>query len=320
MLNNVIQFITRHTLIQSGSRIVVGLSGGPDSVCLLHILSQLKEQYALTLIAAHIDHEWRASSYEDALFCESFASSLSIPFTQLKASQSTIKQNQGSKEDLGRRIRRAFFEEEAKRFNADHIALAHHANDQQETFLLRMIRGASIAGLSSIRPAHGLYIRPLLSSTKQEILSYLEEHNLPYRTDHTNEQDTYLRNALRIHVLPALQQCDTRFEKNFSTTLSHIQETELFLERLTQAAFERISSVNETGMSISISCFFKEDPFLHHRLILKWLCAEKVPFNPSTSLFNEIVRFFKAQGTRHQVTSAWSLVKTKGYVSLRKTL
>ena len=220
---------------------------------------------------------------------------------------------------LGRRIRRSFFEEVARFFGAQSIALAHHAQDQQETFFLRMIRGASISGLASMRPRHGLYVRPLLKVTKSAILEYLSNHELSYCIDATNEQDTFLRNAIRLKVLPALKNCDSRFETNFNTTLTHIQETELFLERLAQAAFERITYRTDEGLFIDKTRFFAEDPFLYHRLILLWLCAEKAPFSPSSSLFNEIVRFLHNSGTSHHLTPHWSLIKQDHYVSLKKT-
>nr|MBA2307292.1 hypothetical protein [Candidatus Dependentiae bacterium] len=194
----------------------------------------------------------------------------------------------------------------------------HHAQDQQETFFLRMIRGASIAGLASIRPHQGRYIRPLLKISKAAILEYLTHNKLSWRIDSTNEQDTYLRNAIRLHVLPSLRRCDARFEKNFDATLSHIQETDLFIERLATAAFKRILRMHNEELSIDIALFFTEDVFLHHRLLLMWLCREKVPFTPSTALFNEIVRFLGNKGTTHQLTSHWFLVKRNGCVSLKK--
>ncbi len=319
MLNDVIDFIQQHSLIKSGSTVVVGLSGGPDSVCLLHLLYTVRDRYNLSLIAAHIDHEWRPTSSYDALVCKTLTESLDIPFVQLKASESQVKATTGSLEDLGRRIRRSFFEEIARDVGAQSIALAHHAQDQQETFFLRMIRGASISGLASIRPHHGLYIRPLLKVTKTAIFEYLAKHNLSYCTDSTNESDSYLRNAIRLHVIPAITQCDSRFEKNFDSMLTHIQETELFLERITNAAFERVTHRNHEGLFLDKSLFFAEDPFLHHRLILLWLCAEKASFTPSTSLFNEIVRFLRNAGTSHQLTPQWSLIQKDRYVTLKKS-
>ncbi|MBA2307114.1 tRNA lysidine(34) synthetase TilS, partial [Candidatus Dependentiae bacterium] len=124
MLKDVVSFIEHHKLIQSGSTVVVGLSGGPDSVCLLHLLYTLRDQYNLSLIAVHIDHQWRPTSGDDALFCKQFAESLSIPFILKKASESPLTGTNGSKEDLGRRIRRSFFEEIAANFSAQCIALA----------------------------------------------------------------------------------------------------------------------------------------------------------------------------------------------------
>ncbi len=326
MLEEVTLFIEKNNLIESGSTVIVGLSGGPDSVSLLHLLHTLRSKADFTLIAVHIDHEWRVDSGKDALFCKEFAQSLQVPFILRKASESLIKKNNGSLEEFGRRIRRSFFEEIARSTNTHTIALGHHAQDQQETFFLRLIRGASISGLASIRPRQGLYIRPLLKTTKEHILSYLKKHSLPYCIDSTNDDAQYLRNALRLNILPALKSCDPRFEKNFNSTLDHIQQTESFLERTAAESFNRVFHKNENRLTINIPAFFAEDSFLHHRLILLWLCQEGVPFTPSTSLFHEIVRFLSNRGASHQITPHWCLTKkgihaflTKGFLTKKVT-
>ena len=173
MISKVRKFIEKHRIIEPNSTIVVGLSGGPDSVCLLHVLRQLQEEYGLVLIAAHLDHEWRNNSKEDARFCKQYAESLGIHFVEAKASEIVgVRKYNGSKEELGRRLRRSFFESVMQKNNGHSIALGHHANDQQETFFLRMMRGASIAGLSGMKPKERGYLRPLLGCHKHEILEY----------------------------------------------------------------------------------------------------------------------------------------------------
>ncbi len=148
----------------------------------------------------------------------------------------------GSQEEYGRRLRRHFFEQILREYNADSVALAHHAQDQEETFFIRLIRGSSLTGLTSIKPKNGPYIRPLLETPKAEILAWLHTNNIPYALDKTNESPDYLRNRIRLNVLPALRICDERFEANFLTTLNRLKTTEDFLERLTQKAFEKITT------------------------------------------------------------------------------
>ena len=153
----------------------------------------------------------------------------------------------------------------------------------------------------------GKYIRPLLHCYKKDILPYLERHKLTYRYDKTNEDPSYLRNSIRLKVIPALKDCDSRVDKTFANTLDQIRETESFLERHTKERFEEIL----TGpLEISLEEFFAQDSFLQHRLLLHWLCQAKVPFTPSTAFFNEMLRFLK-EGKGSHTFQGWRIVKKK---------
>lgn len=225
--------------------VIIGLSGGPDSVCLLHILAQIKDQYNLNLIAAHLDHEWRKNSADDIIFCQNLARKFNIDFYYAKASQINLdKKKLGSPEELGRLLRRKFFEQLAQRFNSEHIALAHHKDDQIETFLIRLIRGSSINGLASIRPQNGLYVRPLLNITKQEIYDYLSENKLEYLIDSTNAEQVYLRNKIRHFVIPALGKSDARFSSNIIRAIDNISKTDAFISRQVDQAYKDITKLN----------------------------------------------------------------------------
>src|SRR3990172_2797015 len=127
-------------------------------------------------------------------------------------------------------MRRFFFESLVKEYNATSIALGHHADDQMETFFMRLIRGAQISGLIGMKPKNKLYIRPLLSISKAEIVNYLDENNISYMIDSTNQSDAFLRNRIRNAAIPTLKQADPRFENQFQRTLGNLQETESFLE------------------------------------------------------------------------------------------
>lgn len=312
-------YCKKHPLLKQQNTIIIGLSGGPDSVCLTSVLKKLQPSYELTLIAVHIDHEWRSNSADDAQFCKEFAQSLSLPFHCIKASEIAIsKKYNGSQEEMGRFLRRQALESIAKQYNADAIALAHHADDQQETFFLRMIRGASIAGLSAMQPKEGIYIRPLLEVHKQEILRYLTDHQLPYVTDSTNESDQFLRNSLRLQVLPALKQCDPRFDKNFFKTHTHIQETNAFLERITQKRFQEICTEKDGVYSLNYEQLLATDSFLHHPLLLTWLCHMRVPFTPSTAFFDEMVRFLRNSAKSHRLNDGWIIERDRSVVCIKQ--
>src|SRR3990172_10012376 len=205
---------------------------------------------------------------------------------------------EGSKEELGRKARRSFLERIAQECQADVIALAHHAQDQQETFFIRLIRGATLSGLTAMKPKQDLYIRPLLETNKEDIIAYLHEHKIPYLTDPSNESPEFLRNRIRLTVLPALKQCDKRFDKNFLATLHRLQETESFLEEITQQALDHITTEENGVLYLAIQEFFNLHTILQKRIILTWLCQEKVPFTPTETFFDEIIRFFRQPGSK----------------------
>lgn len=318
LFDHIFAFCQEQNLISPESTIIVGLSGGPDSVFLLHYLVSLRQEKGLTLIAAHLDHGWRAESSQDASFCQELAKKYKVPFIakNLKDALADFKFN-GSKEELGRKARRAFFEQVAKGHNAQAIALAHHADDQMETFFLRLIRGASLSGLAGMKPKDGLYIRPLLDISKQEILDYLHEHKITYAIDASNESDEYLRNRIRNQVIPALKNCDDRFEKNFANTHAKLVETEEFLQELCAAQLQVISDENK---GLDIPKLLALHPALRNRVLINWLIIHKVPFTPSQGLLDEIIRFLEnSKSKTHTLYRTWQMIKIVKNVWLTKS-
>lgn len=299
-------------LIAPGSTVILGLSGGPDSIFLLHALAPLHADKTITLIAAHLDHEWRTDSASDVEFCHRATQALGVTLLSAKLSELCVSLKfNGSKEELGRKARRYFFEQVADRYNAAHIALAHHADDQQETFFIRLIRGSSLAGLTGIKPIQGRYIRPLLALHKQEIVAYLNEQNIPYLTDPSNSSDDFLRNRIRHSVIPELQKCDSRFDTNFAITLTRLQETDQFLDELVHDMYANLGSTNTDGnASITHPTLLALHNILQHRLLILWLCKAQVPFQPSQALLDEIIRFLHNPGNKeHQIHTHWSIKK-----------
>lgn len=320
LIDKVHSYIQQHSLIQHNDTIIIGLSGGPDSVFLLQVLNALKQDYKLILIAAHLNHEWRADAENDAVFCQQLAHHLNVQFVTAKASTITLaRESNGSQEEHGRLLRRQFFEQCAQEYHADKIALAHHRDDQYETFFIRLLRGASLSGLVGMRPQHGLYIRPLLNISKMDIMEYLHHNHIAYLTDPTNIQDTYLRNCIRNSVIPALNTCDQRFPLTFEKTLQQLQETEYFLEELTNQLFTTITHRVENNTVIELSSFKALNIALQHRIIIHWLCTEKVPFTPSQGLLNEILKFLVSpRGGQHAIGTEWTIHKKKKWACIIK--
>ena len=302
-------YITKHNLLPPQSRIIIGLSGGPDSLFLLHLLASMRKSHSLDLIAAYLDHEWRPESAQEVLFCHNICSNLSIPFISQKISElNTSLTLNGSKEEYARRARRFFLEQIKKEHKADLIALAHHAQDQQETFFIRLMRGTTATGLCAMKPKYGTYIRPLLETNKTDILSYLDLNKITYLIDPTNNSLDYLRNRVRHQVLPALQNCDSRFPSNFQRTISNLHDTEQFLEHLTQKIFAQITSYQQGNHMLNLSLFHEQKTYMQNRLLMHFLIQKQVPFTPTSSFLHEMLRFLlsrAAKPTRYTMNGAW---------------
>jgi len=314
-LNTAIKhYITKHALIERNSTIIIGLSGGPDSVFLLHTLAQLQQEYNLTLIAAHLNHEWHAEADDEEKMCHAMAQKLNIPF--VSARLSSLQQNKkynGSKEAFARHMRRQFLEQVLREHNATSIALGHHAQDQQETFFIRLIRGTSLAGLTGMHPRHGLYIRPLLETNKSDIVDWLNEHKITYAIDPTNESFNYLRNRIRSTVLPALAHCDERWNDNFLTTLNRLKQDDALLNDIAQKTLTAITTIVDDKYILDVTQFIATHTSLHHRIVILWLIHNNVQFPVTQAFLDEIIRFLtNPRGGTHTIHEQWSIEKKQG--------
>ena len=309
-------FLNTHDLWHK--KIALGFSGGPDSLYLLHHLAPFHQSQKISLLAVHIDHEWRKDSFKDAAFCADQAAALKIPFINIAASSvSFTKKYNGSLEEMGRLLRRTVFEDLLNRKMVEYIALAHHFDDQQETFFIRMLRGTGISGLSCMRSINKHYIRPLLNISKQEILTYLLQKKIPYLTDDTNDSPLFLRNRIRKKVIPALKDIDTRFDQSFKTMLEHIQLLDTFIQKEVDTL---LMSYKAQKNRFSINVFLNLcDPF-RYDLLIKILIYHGIPFTPSKGLIKEIERFLKntKQNGRHILYDQWNLYKKNGFMWIEK--
>lgn len=207
MLQKVSAYMVRHRMVERGCRLVVAVSGGPDSIALLHILYLLKDDLEISLHVAHLNHMFRGEeSDNDALFVAEIAERYNLPAT-VKAIDVPAYRRQSSlsKQVAAREVRYDFFLETAGRVGATKIALAHQADDQAETILINFLRGTGVTGLKGILPVRdNLYIRPLLTIRRFEIERFCREQNLPFRQDSSNLQPVYTRNRVRLNLIPLL--------------------------------------------------------------------------------------------------------------------
>lgn len=314
--------IQKDQLIAPGDTLIIGLSGGPDSIFLLHVLASLREDLNLKLIAAHLDHGWRSDSGKDVEFCRQAASALGVAFIARKFSDLglSLKFN-GSLEELGRQARRHFFETVRQEYQAQAIALGHHLQDQQETFFIRLIRGTSLSGLVSMRPRHGHYVRPLLNVSKDEILAYLDTHNIAYLKDPTNDTDAFLRNRIRMQVLPALKSCDARFERSFAATMERLHALEQHLEQETAQLLSRLAVYKLDKRGLNLKQFLTLPSIMQERLLVAWFCQEQVPFPVREQFLQEILKFLQSpRGGMHAVHHEWAIGKKQNVIWIAKKL
>lgn len=315
IFNCIDAFASKNDLLFPNQTIIVGLSGGPDSVFLLYYLLSKKTAYNLNIIAAHLNHEWRDSAQADADFCANLCNRLGVQLISSTISKLgiTIKSS-GSKEQDARHARRAFFAQLIQEHTADAVALAHHKDDQEETFFIRLFRGTSLTGLVGIQPKTGLYIRPLLCIGKQDVLAWLTEQNINFAVDPTNESHDFLRNRIRHTLMPVLNEIDARFSTSFTNTLERLQETEQFLTRLTQKTFQEIAQFDAAlgCHTLNKEQFLSLDPIMQYRILVHLLALEKVPFPATQAFLDEILRFLnRPENKPHSIHTAWKVIKKK---------
>lgn len=200
--------IEKYSMFSRGDRVVVAVSGGPDSVALLHILDSLKDVYGIKLHAAHLEHGLRGDeSVEDMRFVEELAGSLSIPLTTGSEDVGKMAEDEGlSVEAAARKARYEFLDKVMKDTGFKKLATGHNANDQAETILINLMRGTGIAGLSGMKPAmDGRILRPLIEAKRSEIMEYLETKNIAFRTDSSNADTRFDRNRVRSVLIPMIE-------------------------------------------------------------------------------------------------------------------
>ena len=256
MLNKLQLFITEQELVQPGEEVVCAVSGGADSVALLFALYLLKEKLQIRLSAAHFNHHLRgAESDQDQAFVEEFCSRYDIP---LYKGGAAVETGPKGLEAAARDARYGYLKTLPGR-----IATAHTADDNAETVLMHLIRGTGLKGLGGIAPKSGKLIRPMLTVTRQEVMAFLQEWNLPHVEDQSNHTDQFLRNRLRHHVMPLLNRENPRLAENVSAMAMQLRQEEHYLSRQVELT-DRVSVLREM------------DPALRNRALESFLRQQGV--------------------------------------------
>ncbi len=255
--------------MRPGAPIVVALSGGADSVALLHALVELRESSGYRLAAAHLNHALRGDeSDRDQCFCHDLCARLNVDFIVERATG--LAAQMPNLEEAARQARHEFLDRAAVRTGSDYVAVGHHADDQAETVLMRLLRGTGIAGLSAMaETGPGRLVRPLLSLTRADILSYLEGIGATFVTDASNFSSALLRNRIRHDLLPTLnREYAPGASKRLAALAAEMRSVDSFLSR---AAAQELSGMLSAGGELDVSRFARADPSLRIPVLRQYL-------------------------------------------------
>lgn len=269
--------IREFNLIEKNDSIVVGVSGGPDSMTLLSILLKLKEEFHLKIYVAHVNHMLRENAIKDEEYVKEFCKKNNIEIFIKKANISEIAQKEKiGLEEAGRNIRYNFFEEVLKNTKSNKIAIAHNLNDKAETIIMNTLRGSGVSGLKGIEAKRKKYIRPLIEIERHEIEKYCIENKINPRHDESNDDNTYTRNKIRNIVIPYIK---NEFNPNIIKTLNRlseiIKEEDEYVQSETEKIFKEILLTDEKNkIEFNPRKFNEQEKVIQKNLIL--LAIKKV--------------------------------------------
>ena len=267
----VIQTIKRYNLIESGDTIVIGVSGGPDSICMLHVLNEIKKEMNFSIYVAHVNHMIRDVAESETKYVEDFCKKLDVEcFTKRIDVLKLAKEEKKGTEETGRDIRYEFFGEVAEKVKANKIATAHNNNDSIETVIMNILRGSAISGLKGIEPIREKFIRPLIEIEREDIEAYCKEYNLEPKYDETNNENDYTRNKIRNIAIPYIKK---EFNPNIVKTLTRLtlvaREEDNYLNEVAKKEYDSmVLDKTETGIILDLKLFNSLELVIKRRVIL----------------------------------------------------
>ena len=280
----VINTIKKYNLIDTGDKIVIGVSGGPDSMCLLHILNEIKNEFGFEIVVAHINHMIREEADEETKYVEDFCKKINVDCFVKKVD--VIEKSNEEKigtEEAGRKVRYVFFEEILNKVGANKIATAHNANDNAETVLMNIIRGTGTSGLKGIEPIRdNKFIRPIIECERAEIEEYCELQKLNPKIDKSNFENVYTRNKIRNIIIPEIKKEINPNVVNSLNKLSNLakQENEFLQKYVDEIMDKKLiidkkinkqtkDSLSENQLVLNLKQFNKLDTVIKNRVIIK---------------------------------------------------
>ncbi len=278
LINKVKNTIKKYNMLSQGNHVLIALSGGADSVCLLKILHKLMDEYEINLSAIYIDHNLRPDETPfEITFCKKICDSLSIPFiTKTIDVVSFAKSEKINKQEAARELRYRVFYETAHELKIDIIALGHNIDDQAETMLIRLFRGSGTAGLAAMPPVRGNIIRPLIEVQRSEIEAYLDSQNTAFVMDSSNLTDRYLRNRIRHIIMPEIKKINPAASKTISRTSDIYRDEERYFDILvTKSLMKMISRKGEQTIELFIAPMGILDIVILRRVLRRAIDATK---------------------------------------------
>ena len=271
MEEKVLKTIQKYKLIESGDKIVIAVSGGPDSMCLLDVLRKLKEKLKIEIVVAHVNHSIREEADSETLYIKDYCKKHDIEIYIKKENVIELaKIDKIGLEEEGRKVRYKFFDEVLEKANANKIAIAHNMNDKAETVLMNIIRGSGSLGLKGIEPKRDeKYIRPLIEIQRDEIEEYCEKNKLDPKHDKSNDDNTYTRNRVRNVLIPFLKE---NFNPNIINGINKLSiimtEEQNYLEKIVNNIYNDVIIEEKTkAIVLDLKKFNEEDVYIRKRLL-----------------------------------------------------
>ena len=275
MREKILETIKKYNMIENGDKIVLAVSGGPDSICMLDILNDIKNDETIDInfeiVVAHVNHMIRKEAEEDEKYVKKYCEEKQIEFYSKSIDvQKMANNNKIGLEEAGRKARYDFFDEILEKTNAQKIAIAHNKNDKVETVLMHILRGSGINGLKGIEAKRGKYIRPLIECERNEIEEYCTEKKMQPRIDKTNFENEYTRNKLRNLLIPYIKK---EFNPNLIQTIDRLSnlvaEEENYMDKQVENVYkELLISEKEKEIQLNLKIFNIQEKVIKSRVIL----------------------------------------------------
>jgi len=319
LLGHVNTAIKKHSMLFEKDRVLIGLSGGPDSVCILHALNNLKDEYKLALYAIYIDHGLRPDEIPSEIeFCKKLCENLGVPFfTKSVDVKSYAKEYGLNKQEAARELRYKMFEDIALEIGSNRIALAHNADDQAETFFMRILRGSGQKGLSGIPPVRGKIVRPLIEIERKNIEEFLDSISQSFIVDSSNLKKDYFRNWLRLAVMPEFKRQNPELIRTISRTSEIIREEDNYLELIvTKTLMKLIPKKTDRTIELFLVPLETMDRAILRRVLRRAMDAVKGLRGIGFVHIEDIIELVKRGNSGDRIYLPKGIKVIKGYATL----